>query len=172
MMKKSLDMHQIKLQVIIMDNLIEQLKMYEEKNKVFLSSRINDYVAYLIHLKYLCEKGTYTYDEVITNEDIHPNTISGQMINRRNKNRIPLNYLLKLIKDIDLKEVILYFLNTLEKPITFHNKEDKIIYLGFASNMYSYYNRDGNATYLSKAMHSQDYDLFKIFDEVLGVYNR
>lgn len=154
--------------------LLEELNIIENRYKIKLqTTKKYDCIAYLIYLKYLCDIGKYKYEEVIEKEDIYYLTLDTSKLSYHNvKEKLPLNSLLKKIKNINIKELVLEFINYVEKPIEFHNNNDQLLYIGFNHNIYSYYNINGNATYLITEFYENNYNLFKIFDKVLGINNK
>lgn len=157
----------------MINELVKELTDIEKNYKImYLGSRKNTFLAYLIYLKYLCDNNKYNYDEVINSYELYPITKDISIISKRlSKERLPINNLLLLIKDIPIKELVEDFLNYLDKKIELHNNQDKLLYIGFDYDIYSYYNKNGNATYLIEENTLDNYNLFKMFDEVLGINN-
>ena len=55
----------------MINELIEEIKTITNKNKTVLNQEIT-FIAYLIHLKYLCEENIYSFEEVISNDNLYP----------------------------------------------------------------------------------------------------
>ncbi len=156
-----------------MNDLLEELDRFNAYYKYPLfAAKINDFVAYFIYLKYLCETGKYTYEEAIKHKEMYNLTNDIYRLARHlDSNKVEINYILKTIQDKDLKQLLIEFLDSLEKPITFHQKNDKILYLCFNHRLYSYYNREGQATYVYEETVKDNFELLKAFDKILGIKN-
>ena len=156
-----------------MNNLIEELERFNSHYKIPLFQlKVNDFIAYFIYLKYLCENGTYTYEEAINHPELyHLTGDTYRLSHYLEGNQIQVNYILKSIQNTDLKQLVLDFLDSLEKPITLHHKGDKLLYLHFNRSIYAYYNKEGQATYVYEEPVKDNYDLFQVFDKILGVNN-
>lgn len=55
----------------MINELIEEIKTITNKNKTVLNQEIT-FITYLIHLKYLCEEKIYSFEEVISNDNLYP----------------------------------------------------------------------------------------------------
>ena len=153
----------------MIDELIQEIKELLFKHRVHIGDP-NSYIAYLIHLKYLCEQNIYSFEEVISNDSVYPLNKETKRISKFSKDlKFPINRLLFNVRNLSSKELLVGFLNYLEKPIYFHSEKDSIAYLGIESNLYEYYNYSGNATYIMRM--SEYYETFQIFDKILNIQN-
>lgn len=157
-----------------MNELIKEIKSYAKSfDTVIFETKIYDFIAYLIYLKYLCDTGKYKYEDVIASDNLYLLTKDMARLARvSNNGNIHINSLLRVIKDNDIKKLILEFLDYVEKPIEFHNDNDQLLYFHFYRNIFPYYNTNGNATYILDSYINDNYDIFKIFDKVLGINNK
>ena len=149
----------------------ELLKEIDEiilRYKLHIGTNIS-YIAYLIHLKYLVETNEYTFEEVISNDYIYPLNKETQRIVKYNNNKFPINRLLLNIKNISSKDLLLELLNYLNKPLYLHEENKNIAYLNIESNLYEFYNSNGNSTYIMKI--PEYYETFYIFDKILNINN-
>ncbi len=155
-------------------SILEELRGIErQKNLRFIGKKENTFIAYLIYLKYLCDKKDYSYDDVIENErlyEIMPDIIR---MNRYflKEDKLPVNRILIQLRKYNIKDLLLEFLSYVHKPIYLHEDKDKIAYLNIESNLFSFYHEKGNATYYMKSIDASRYEIFKVFDEILGIHN-
>lgn len=170
MMIKLFAMQSKVLRVISMiDELFQEIKDILLKHKVHIGNPTS-YVAYLIHLKYLCEENVYSFEEVVSNDFVYPLNKETRRILKFNEGlKLPINKLLFNVRNLSSKELLEEFLNTLEKPLYLHQNYDSIAYLEIESNLYEYYNPFGNATYIMRM--SEYYETFQIFDKILNIQN-
>ena len=152
----------------MINELIEEIKTITNKNKTVLNQEIT-FIAYLIHLKYLCEENIYSFEEVISNDNLYPLNKEIERIIKYSNNKLLINRLLLNIKNITSKDLLLEILNYLNKPIYLHEDNDNIAYFNIESNLYNYYNSKGNSTYIMKI--KEYYETFKIFDKILNINN-
>ena len=128
-------------------------------------------IEYLIHLKYLCDKDIYKYEDVIEKEEIYDISLDTNKLSYHNlKSKLPINTLLLKIKKKNIKKLLLELLDYIDKPIEFNNDKDKVLYIDLLHDIIHYYNRYGNGTYISKTS-IRLYQTFKVFDEILGINN-
>lgn len=149
-------------------------KLLEEINEVLTKYRVHignniSYMAYLIHLKYLCEVGVYQFEDVISNDMLYPLNKETQRMIKYNNAKLPINRLLLNMKNSSSKDLLLELLDSLDNPIYLHDDNQKIAYLNIESNLYDYYNQKGNATYIMRL--PEYYEIFKIFDKILNINN-
>ena len=140
-------------------------------NSRLLLRRTDAFIAYLIYLKYLCDTRKYDYEEVIQSDQLYEITHDIKHIKSfyLSNETIPINLLLVKIKSIDTRKLLIEFLDSLKKPVFVHQKDNTIAFVKIISNIYSYYCREGNATYLLPR--TDDVQLFQAFDQILGIYN-
>lgn len=130
-------------------------------------------IIYLIYLKYLCETKQYTYNEIInSNKILIDIPLIERSLNNTYKNINSVNKLLQVIKDKDSKTLLLEYLNTLKKPINYHNNNDNVLYVSFYDIPDKYYNINGNSSYLTYKEFSSSTKIFKLFDKILGINNK
>ena len=153
----------------------EEIIEYCNNNK-YLIDKINILIAYLIHLKYLCDINTYSYDEVIQNDELYELNRDITRIKRAisdsrfHLNKIfPLNRILIKLKNIDTKELLLEFLDSIDKPLYLHSDSDKIAIINADYNPFTFYNPKGNTTYIMNI--SYYFETLKVFDNILGINN-
>lgn len=158
----------------MINRILKELEEIELQKKLkYLHNKENIFITYLLYLKYLCDKKKYNYDEVIISDELYEITDEIRIIKNYylENEKLPVNRILLLIKNKNLKDLIKEYLNYIEKPIPFHTKDSHIIYLNIGRNIYHYYSDKGNATYITDEMINSNYNLFKMFDEVLGIHN-
>lgn len=154
----------------MINDLIHEINTVINKNKILLNQGIV-FIPYLIHLKYLCEENIYSFDDVIANDQLYPLTKETQRFIKHNSNtKLPINRILLSVKHMSSKELLLAYLEYLDKPLYLHDDNERTAYLNIESNIYSYYNKDGNSTYIMRIM--DYYDTFKVFDKILGIDNK
>ena len=156
-------------------DLLERLKELENKYRLrYLMGKENIFIAYLIYLKYLCDQNVYDYEEVFMNENLYEITYDIQYLNHWLKeDKLPIHTVLRNYRDIDIKELIMDFIQYMEKPISFHKENDSVLYLNFnTTNIYSYYNLLGNGIYVMNSTYQNNFNVFKMFDEVLEIHNQ
>ena len=139
------------------------------KNKIYVRENII-YIPYLIHLKYLIETNVYTYEEVILNDNLYDlNRNIHRIITLNNNRKTYINRLIVNIKNITSKDLLLEFLNYIQKPIYLHKDNNNIAYINIEENIYKYYNQKGNSTYIMRM--PEYYETLKIFDKILNIKN-
>ena len=155
-------------------SILEELRGIEkQKNLRFIGRRENTFLAYLIYLKYLCDKKEYSYDDVIENDQLYDIMPEVVRINRYylNDDTLPINRILIQLKRLDVKDLLLEFLDYVEKPIYLHGKNDRVAYVNIESELFSFYQDKGEASYYMRNIDAPRYEIFKVFDEILGVHN-
>ena len=155
-----------------MNDLLKDIEEFENRyNFQFSDSRKIILIEYLIHLKYLCDKDIYKYEDVIEKEEIYDISLDTNRLSYHNlKSKLPINTLLLKIKKKNIKKLLLELLDYIDKPIEFNNDKDKVLYIDLSHDIIHYYNRYGNGTYISK-ISIRLYQTFKAFDEILGINN-
>lgn len=155
-----------------MNDLLKDIEEFENRyNYKFNDSKRILLIEYLIHLKYLCDKDIYKYEDVIEKEDIYDISLDTNRLSYHNlKSKLPINTLLLKIKKKNIKKLLLELLDYIDKPIEFNNDKDKVLYIDLLHDIIHYYNRYGNGTYISKTS-IRLYQTFKVFDEILGINN-
>ena len=155
-----------------MNDLLKDIEEFENRyNYKFNDSIKILLIEYLIHLKYLCDKDIYKYEEVIEKEEIYDISLDTNKLSYHNlKSKLPINTLLLKIKKKNIKKLLLELLDYIDKPIEFNNDKDKVLYIDLLHDIIHYYNRYGNGTYISKTS-IRLYQTFKVFDEILGINN-
>lgn len=157
--------------------IIDQLRKFDKRyGNRYIGNYENAIVVYLIQLKYLCDNGEYKYDEVIDSNSLYELNSDIKYLKRYierdfNGDILFINRLLIKIKDIDIKELLIEFLNYIDKAVYFHDNGDKICYVNFNLNFYDCYNELGNATYIYNEPYLDNYNVFKMFDKILGINN-
>jgi len=146
------------------------------KNNKLGITHTNLLMIYFINIKYLIEKGTYKYEDILIEE--HLIEIDKE-ITRINKywlrdEKIYIHRLLKDYKDITSKELLIKYLDSLNSPIRFNdNKEESIFIVGLYRLAVLFYDRFGNTTYVNSNKNViACFDQYKLFDEILGVNNK
>lgn len=158
----------------MISSILDELRGIErQKNLRFIGRYENTFLAYLIYLKYLCDKNEYSYDDVIENEDLYDIMPDIIRMNRfyLKKDKLPINRILIQLRKLDIKDLLVEFLEHIEKPIYLHEEKDKIAYLNIESELFSFYQSNGEATYYMRSVDASRYDIFKVFDEILGIHN-
>lgn len=159
----------------MIDSLKEEILKYasNESERFFFKHYSTTFIIYLVYLKYLCEKGIYSFKEVIMNPELYEITDDITRLKQGLENHFfPIHSLLKNYEEIKASDLLLDFLNSLDRPIHFHEKETPI-YIGVERRNYAYYDETGNSIYIIGNNAKDDYyDVFKIFDEILGVTNQ
>ena len=155
-----------------MNDLLKDIEEFENRyNYKFNDSKKILLIEYLIHLKYLCDKDIYKYEDVIEKEEIYDISLDTNRLSYHNlKSKLPINTLLLKIKKKNIKKLLLELLDYIDKPIEFNNNKDKVLYIDLLHDIIHYYNRYGNGTYISKTS-IRLYQTFKVFDEILGINN-
>ena len=155
-----------------MNDLLKDIEEFENRyNYKFNDSKKILLIEYLIHLKYLCDKDIYKYEDVIEKEEIYDISLDTNKLSYHNlKSKLPINTLLLKIKKKNIKKLLLELLDYIDKPIEFNNDKDKVLYIDLSHDIIHYYNRYGNGTYISKTS-IRLYQTFKAFDEILGINN-
>ena len=155
-----------------MNDLLKDIEEFENRyNYKFNDSIKILLIEYLIHLKYLCDKDIYKYEDVIEKEEIYDISLDTNRLSYHNlKSKLPINTLLLKIKKKNIKKLLLELLDYIDKPIEFNNDKDKVLYIDLLHDIIHYYNRYGNGTYISKTS-IRLYQTFKVFDEILGINN-
>ena len=153
----------------MISELITEIDEILHNYKIHIGNNIS-YIVYLIHLKYLVETNKYTFEEVISNDKVYPLNKEAQRIAKYDNRKLPINRLLFKIKDISSKNLLLELLSYLKKPFYLHDVNDRIAYLNIESNLYEYYNQNGNSTYIMKI--PECYETFRIFDKILNIHNK
>ena len=155
-----------------MNDLLKDIEEFENRyNYKFNDSKRILLIEYLIHLKYLCDKDIYKYEDVIEKEEIYDISLDTNRLSYHNlKSKLPINTLLLKIKKKNIKKLLLELLDYIDKPIEFNNDKDKVLYIDLLHDIIHYYNRYGNGTYISKTS-IRLYQTFKVFDEILGINN-
>ncbi len=155
-----------------MNDLLKDIEEFENRyNYKFNDSIKILLIEYLIHLKYLCDKDIYKYEDVIEKEEIYDISLDTNKLSYHNlKSKLPINTLLLKIKKKNIKKLLLELLDYIDKPIEFNNDKDKVLYIDLLHDIIHYYNRYGNGTYISKTS-IRLYQTFKVFDEILGINN-
>ena len=154
----------------MINDLIHEINTVINKNRILLNQGIV-FIPYLIHLKYLCEENIHSFDEVIANDQLYPLTKESTRYLKHNSNtKLPINRILLSVKHMSSRDLLLAYLEYLDKPLYLHDDNERIAYLNIESNIYSYYNKDGNVTYIMRLPES--YDTFKVFDKILGIDNK
>ena len=155
-----------------MNDLLKDIEEFENRyNYKFNDSKKILLIEYLIHLKYLCDKDIYKYEDVIEKEEIYDISLDTNRLSYHNlKSKLPINTLLLKIKKKNIKKLLLELLDYIDKPIEFNNDKDKVLYIDLLHDIIHYYNRYGNGTYISKTS-IRLYQTFKVFDEILGINN-
>ena len=158
----------------MINKIIEDLNKLESRYDTnLISNNMETILAYIIYLKYLCDNGTYSYDEVFDYDDLYPLTRDiGVLCNLFRKKNIFINPLVKKYRDFDIKDLVNEYLDYIEKGIEFHSKNDKVLYINYDRHIYNTYNRYGNATYCYKNRPLDYYGIFKAFDDILGISNK
>ena len=157
--------------------MIEDVKTLFNSSKVFAPSDIlNSIISYIIIIKYLCETGELKYEEVINNNEIYDVIYGLSTIKHIIKSdNIPINSLFIKYKDIKSKDLLVEFLNSIEKPLTFNNDADNVLYMGIYYSLFSFYNDKGTGTYFLENNINEKVDYykgFKYFDKILGINNK
>lgn len=154
----------------MINELIEEIKYSTSKHR-YLNNKINELIVYLINLKYLCDTNIYSYEEVILNDDLYELNIDIKLIKRYIKDdKLPINRLLLKIKNINTKELLLEFLDTIEKPLCLHENDDNVAYLHVESNLLPFYDVKGNSTYIMR--NPKVFEIAKLFDKILNINNK
>ena len=138
-----------------------------------LVNRENVFIAYLICMKYLCEIGEYHYEEVIENNSLYEIFADIRKINRfyLGDCNLPVNRILIQLKKFNTKELLLEFLETMDKPIYWQEDKERIAFLNIEKNPFPFYYQKGNVTYISNMITNDWLGHFKIFDKILGIEN-
>ena len=170
----------------MIDSLKEEILKYasNESERFFFKHYSTTFIIYLVYLKYLCEKGIYSFKEVIMNPELYEITDDITRLKQGLENHFfPIHSILRNYEEInseweyfkELKnasDLLLDFLNELDRPIHFHGKETPI-YVGVERRNYAYYDETGHSIYIIGNNAKEDYyDVFKIFDEILGITNQ
>ena len=152
----------------------ELLKYSNTKSeRIFFHHYSNLLIIYLIYLKYLCEIGTYSIEKVVMNLELYEiiDDIT-KLKPELNNNFFPINSILRNYKDQKASNLLLEFLNSLDRPVHFHGQETPI-YVGVDRKNYAYYDETGNSIYIIGNHATDDfYDIFQIFDTILGKKNQ
>jgi len=157
--------------------ILDELNLLRDKYRFSIAiDGWNIFIAYLIYLKYLCDKGKYNYEEVIDSDDLYDITTEVKYLKRyiiryMSGDMLSINRIMVKIKDIDTKELLIGFLDYIDKAIYFHSDSDKVCYIGFDLYNYNYYDDKGNSTYIINDVYQDNYNIFKVFDEILGINN-
>lgn len=165
----------IVLWVMKMNDIIRELEFLRDRYKIpNFESKKNDFIAYIIHLKYLCDSKQKDYEEIITSREIliELNPLQKRRLDMFLPSKLYLNGILSVVKDKDTKQLLLEFLDYVGKSIGLHNDTDKLLYIRWYGDMYSYYNTKGNATYLIDNHIKSNNELLKTFDKILGINNK
>ena len=153
----------------MINELMEDIK-YATGNHKFLQCWYDTLIAYLINLKYLCDTNVYSYEEVLLNDDLYElNSAIVHIKNLIKDDRIPINRILLKIKNMDTKKLLLEFLGTFVKPLCLHDDGNKIAYLDVENELFSFYDINGNSTYVMKR--PEYFEIAKVFDKILGINN-
>ena len=156
--------------------ILQELENMELSSKIrFLSGKEDLFISYLICLKHLCDTGVYDFYDVVSCDELYD--ISSEVVRIKkyyidSQLKLPINSILLKIRKIDTKELLLEYLDYLEEPIYFHHKGDKIVYYELGRNIFPFYHRDGNATYIRDRQDMGNYAFFQTFDEILGIKNQ
>lgn len=132
---------------------------------------IDTLIIYFICMKYLCEKGTYDYEEVINYKhlyEINQNIIVMNRLLLKDK-ELYINKLLKYYSDVSAKDLLLEYLNLVEKPFKFD--DGKSLFIGQIRTNSSFYDINGKTTYVYNKVVEKYYNQYKLFDEILGINN-
>ena len=158
--------------------MIEQLKndiQYlgeKQQRKSFSTLYMNILITYFLSMKYYCDIGKYSYEDVISEEELYEINFDIKRVKRFIHPPFLIHRLLKDYIHISVKDLLVDFLSHLEKRITFHEKEDAL-YIGIIGNMYSFYDDTGNSTYMIlDDMDEEIFQSFQVFDNILGVHNK
>ena len=152
----------------------ELLRFTNDKSeKIFFRHYSNLFIVYLIYLKYLCEIGTYSIDQVIMNLELYDIIEEVTMMKEELKNYFfPINSILRHYKDVKSSIMLSLFLDSFDRPIPFHGMETPI-YIGVDRKNYAYYDETGHSIYIIGSNAKDDfYEIFQIFDTILGVKNQ
>lgn len=155
----------------MINDIINYLNNLEDR---FINNHIDSILAYSIYLKYLCDYNKLDYDYILKNDDTYQFLYGTKLISKiLIKKNISINKIVYKYKDTDISGLVNDFINLEKKDLEFHNNKDKILYIGYDKTNYSIYNIYGNATYTYNNENNElIYDLFKAFDEILGVNNK
>lgn len=156
----------------MIDKLEKDIINMLKRNRVGLS--INNFIIYIITMKYYIEKGTYKYEDVIMNEKLYEINKEIIRINKLHilEDDLYINKLLKDYKDISSKELLIEYLDSLNSPIKLNNNEEESIAIGIPGSIYLFYDRYGKTTYIYPNNKEDYFDNYKILDEILDINNK
>ena len=163
--------------MILMKNVIINILKNNDKGRYPRFIKNADLLtAYLIILKYLCETDELKLVDVIQENEIYDiiyrSYVIKQIITAIN---IPIHTLLIKYKNNNSKELLLEFLSSLDKKITFHNDDENILYMDVPFDLFELYNINGNGIYINGIDTNRAvdyYSIFKYFDKILGINNK
>ena len=144
-----------------------------KRNRIGLLS-VNTFIIYIIIMKYYIEKSTYKYEDVIIDEKLYEITKDIKRINKYHilEDDLYINKLIKDYKNISSKELLIEYIDSLNRPIKFNDNNEESIVMGIFSNTYLLYDRYGNTTYIYQKNDDDRFDHYKLLDEILGINNK
>ena len=157
--------------------MVEDIKtLFRSSNRFITNDILNSIISYIIIIKYLCETGELKYEDVINSNEIYDVAYSFNFIKHIiEKNNIPINSFFIKYKDIKAKDLLIEFLSSIDKPLTFNNDKDNVLYMGISHLLFSFYNDKGTGTYFIENNVNEKIDYyksFKYFDKILGINNK
>ena len=154
---------------MVMINDLKKEIEYATSKYYYFHHKINTFIAYLIQLKYLCDTNVYSYEEVLLNDDLYELNCDIVRIKKYFKDdKILINRILLSIKNVDTKELLLEFLDSIDKPLCLH-EGNNVAYLNVENELFRFYSNKGNVTYVMKS--PEFFEIAKVFDKILNINN-
>ena len=156
----------------MLDNLYEEITKLASKRRKFVTPGVIETILIpLFILKYLCDNGLYSYEEIVKLDSLEKKEIKFED-NIIRFDEIKTNKLLPLIQYEDLTSLLTEYLNTLKIGINIISDNEKKVCI---STMYSLnlYDTKGNTVYITTKYSSGARQIvwFKFFDKVLNINN-
>ena len=140
-------------------------------------------IVYLIYLKYLCEIGKYSYEDIIHSKEILTFPERVAFLNRVfGDDCSSFHSIIRNYTDISAKEMALLFVQSLDGIIPLYEKEEEILFID-NNRMSGFFNRDesilyfdvrGKTTYVleSQSRLSPHLEIYKALNEILNLGNQ
>ena len=156
----------------MLDSIYEEInRLLTKRRRYITTSLIEINLIPLFILKYLCDTGVYSYQEIVKLDSLENKKIyfeDSEVI----FDDLKINKLLPLIEYEDITALVKEYLNTLKMGIKIVNNNENKVCLsnGYTNNIYDI---TGKTTYITnKALNTRRITWFKFFDKVLNVTNK
>lgn len=157
----------------MINDLINEIQHQQEKDsKYFIDTKVKRNLIGLLILKYYCDTGILSYEEVIKQNNVENisfpiDTFEYELID------VPNTKLLALIQYENLQDIVKEYLSDSKIGINIISSDEEKICISNNLNK-SVYDITGKTTYVTDKYKINIYEIavFKFFDKVLGINNK